>query len=167
MTIVAGVLALADAVKDGFGAAHGGWLFAALALHISGQVSRSLAWRGVLGASWPHVSRARVCAWYVCGAGLGGVLSGRGGDAVRVALAKRDLDDASWSALGGTLVAEASFEAPCSLALTLVALSLGVGTAHLPSPLLVAGLGAALVVAAVLAARCARVRRVAREVGRG
>ena len=68
-----------------------GWLVLAVVLHVCGQVSRGVAWRGVLAATWPEVTRRRVCAWYVCGAGISGVLSPRGGDAVRVTLARREL----------------------------------------------------------------------------
>jgi hypothetical protein len=139
----------------------------AVALHVCGQVSRGVAWRGVLAASWPQVTRRRACTWYVCGAGLSGVLSARGGDAVRVTLAKRELDGATWPALAGTLCAEGSFETASGVTMMLVAVGLGVGSLHAPPvALLVAG---ALAVAVVvpLAARCARVRRVVREVGRG
>ena len=83
-----------------------GWLVLAVVLHVCGQVSRGVAWRGVLAATWPEVTRRRVCAWYVCGAGLSGVLSPRGGDAVRVTLARRELRDATWPALARTLCAE-------------------------------------------------------------
>ena len=157
----------ADAVNDGFGSAHGGWLAAAVGLHLAGQVFRGLGWRAVLGTSWPRVAPARACAWYVCGAGLSGVLSARGSDAVRVALAKRALPEASWPALAGTLAAEGSFEALCSIALTLVALALGVGTAHLPSPLVVAAVAGLLGAAALVASRRPRARRLAFEIGRG
>jgi hypothetical protein len=143
------------------------WLVLALALHVCGQVARGVAWRGVLAASWPAVSRRRACAWYVCGAGLSGVLSARGGDAVRVALAKRECRTATWPALAGTLAAEGSFEGVCGLGLTLAAVGLGVGAVHAPPPALVAAVAIAVPVVALLAAHSERVRRVAREVGRG
>ena len=147
--------------------AHVGWLALAVALHVCGQLARGVAWRGVLAATWPHVTRRRVCAWYVCGAGLSGLLSARGGDAVRAALGKRELESATWPALAGTLAAEASFESAFGVGFTLLAVGLGVGTFHAPSPLLVAAAVVAVSVTAVLAARSPRVRRIAREVGRG
>jgi Lysylphosphatidylglycerol synthase TM region len=141
----------------------------AIVLHVCGQVSRGVAWRGVLAVSWPQVTRRRACAWYVCGAGLSGVLSARGGDAVRVTLAKRELKGATWPALAGTLCAEGSFETVSGVALMLVAVSLGVGSLNAPPPALIAALALALAVAivALLAARSERVRCVVREVGRG
>lgn len=103
----------------------------------------------------------------MCGAGLTGILTGRGGDAVRISLAKRELPGATWPALAGTLVAEGSFEAVFGLALTLVALWFGVGELTAPSPVVIGALGAALALAAVLAIRSLTVRRWAGEVGRG
>ena len=144
-----------------------GWLTAALVLHVCGQACRGLAWRGVLHAAWPGVTRRRVCAWHICGAGLTGVLSVRGGDAVRMALAKRELPEATWAALAGSLAVEGSFEVVCGIVLTFVAAWLGVGSLGAPSPALIAGAFVAAAAVAVLAARSARVRGVVREVRRG
>src|SRR5918996_608567 len=80
----------ADRLLDALAGAHVGLLAAAVALHVAGQVCRGLAWRGVLAAAFPGVTRRHACAWHVCGAGLSGVLSARGGDAVRIALARRE-----------------------------------------------------------------------------
>jgi hypothetical protein len=142
-------------------------LAAGVALHVCGQVARGIAWRGVLAATWPGVTRRRACAWHVCGAGLTGVLSARGGDAVRIALARRELDGATWPALAGTLCAEGSFEAVCGIVLTLVTVWLGIQTLAAPSPIVLGVAAAALAVAGLLAMRWASARRVAREVGRG
>ena len=144
-----------------------GWLVLAVVLHVCGQVSRGVAWRGVLAATWPEVTRRRACAWYVCGAGLSGVLSPRGGDAVRVTLARRELRDATWPALAGTLCAEASFETISGLTMMLAAVALGVGSLHAPPVALLAAAALAAAAAALLASRSARVRRTVREVGRG
>jgi hypothetical protein len=144
-----------------------GWLVLAVVLHVCGQVSRGVAWRGVLAASWPQVTRRRVCAWYVCGAGLSGLLTARGGDAVRATLAKRELPGATWPALAGTLAAEASFESAFGAVLMVAAVWLGVGTLHGPSPVLLIGAALALLAIAALTLRSRRVRRLAGEVGRG
>src|SRR3954454_13871064 len=95
------------------------------------------------------------------------MLSTRGGDAVRIALARRDLRGATWPALAGTLCAEGSFETVFGLAVTLVADRLGVGTAHAPPPALIGGVVAAALLLVVIAARSDRGRRLLREVGRG
>jgi hypothetical protein len=156
-----------DGVTDALAGADARLLAAAVALHLCGQVARGIAWRGVLAATWPGVTRRRACAWHVCGAGLSGVLSARGGDAVRIALAKRELNSATWPALAGTLAAEGSFEAVCGIVFALAAVWIGVDTLAAPSPLVVGAAALAVAVAAVLALRCARARRIAREVGRG
>jgi Lysylphosphatidylglycerol synthase TM region len=147
--------------------ANVGWLAAALVLHVCGQACRGLAWRGVLNAAWPGVTRRRACAWHICGAGLTGVLSVRGGDAVRMALAKRELPEATWPALAGSLAVEGSFEVVCGVALALVAASIGIGSVGAPSPALIAGAGGAAALIALLAVRSDRVRRLVREVRRG
>jgi Lysylphosphatidylglycerol synthase TM region len=148
-----------DAVAD----ANLAWIGAGVGLHVCGQLARGLAWRGVLCHSWPGVARRRACAWHVCGAGLTGILSARGGDAVRIALARRELAGATWPALAGTLAAEGCLEVTCGIVLGLVAAWLGVGVLDLPSPVVLAAAVGGLAVAALLAARFARVRRAVRE----
>src|SRR3954449_4927541 len=157
----------ADRLLDALAGAHAGLLAAAVALHVGGQLCRGLAWRGVLGAAWPAVTRRRACAWHVCGAGLFRGPSARGGDAVRIALARRQLDGATWPALAGTLAAEGTFEKFFGLLTALVAVKLGVGTAHAPPLALVAAGTALVLVVVALGARSERVRGLLREVGRG
>jgi hypothetical protein len=157
----------ADRLVDALAGAHPGLLAAAVGLHVAAQACRGLAWRGVLVASWPGVSRRRACAWHVCGAGLSGVLSTRGGDALRLALARRHLADATWPALAGTLAVEGSFETVFGLGLALVAVRLGAGTLGAPPLVLLGAAAIAAAVCVLLASRSARVRRLAAEVGRG
>jgi len=157
----------ADRLLAALAGAHAGLLVAAIALHVGGQACRGLAWRGVLAAAWPGVTRRRACAWHVCGAGLSGVLSARGGDAVRIALARRQLDGASWPALAGTLAVEGSVETLFAAAVALVALRFGVGSLALPPAPLLAVLAVVGALLVYLGARSARVRRMATEVGRG
>jgi hypothetical protein len=154
---------LADAVAD----AHVAWLLAAVALHVAGQLARGLAWGGVLRAAWPDVTPRRACAWWVCGAGLTGVLSARGGDAVRMGLAKREVPGSTWSALAGTLAAEGSFEVASGVVLALVAVGVGADGLHAPSPWMIGALAAGAGAAALLALRSARLRRGMREIGHG
>src|SRR4051812_42745035 len=157
----------ADRLLAALAGAHAGLLVAAIALHVGGQACRGLAWRGVLAAAWPGVTRRRACAWHVCGAGMSGVLSARGGDAVGIALARRQLDGASWPALAGTLAVEGSVETLFAAAVALVALRFGVGSLALPSAPLLAVLAVVGALLVYLGARSARVRRMATEVGRG
>ena len=154
---------LAGAVAD----AHVGWLVAAVGLHVAGQLSRGFAWGAVLDASWRDVSPRRACAWHVCGAGMTGVLSARGGDVVRIGLAKRELPEATWPALAGTLAAEGSFELVSGVVLALAALGIGVGGLHAPSPGLLVIALTSVAALAVATRRSRRLRRLVSEIGRG
>ena len=156
-----------DGLTDALAGADGRLLTAAIALHVCGQVARGIAWRGVLAATWPAVTRRQVCAWHVCGAGLTGLLSVRGGDAVRIALARRELPGATWPTLAGTLCAEGSVEVVCGLVLALATVWLGIDALHGPSLPLLAAVAAAAGALALVTLRSARARRLAREVGRG
>ena len=164
---VASAASAAEGLTEAVADAHVGWLVAAICLHLAGQCARGLAWGGVLGAVWPDVSLRRACAWHVCGAGLTGVLSPRGGDVVRIGLAKRELQGASWPALGGTLAAEGSFELASGLVLVVAALGIGVGGLHAPSPQLIGSVAVSAVALTLVAHRSPRLRRVVSEVGRG
>jgi hypothetical protein len=164
---VALATSVVDGISDAVSDARVGWLVAAVGLHVAGQLSRGFAWGGVLRAAWPDVSPRRVCAWYVCGAGLTGILSARGGDAVRMGLAKRELPGATWPALAGTLAAEGSFELVSGVALALVALGVGVGGLHVPSPWVIGAVLAATTATALLALRLPRLRRVMSEIACG
>ena len=168
--MIGAAAAVANAIDDVAEAISGGavgWLLPALCIHITAQVCRSFGWYHALDASWPGVSRRRAAAWYVAGAGLSGLLSGRGGDAVRLALAKRELPDASWPALVGTAVVEVTAQGVASLAIALVAIGIGVHALPVPAlPLVAAGLAAVLVIVLV-GARARSVRRLFGEFVRG
>lgn len=143
------------------------WLAAAVVLHVAGQVCRGLAWHGVLRASWPGVPRGRVCAWHVCGAGLTGVLPARGGDAVRVLLARREMPETPIAALVGSLVAEGALAAAFGMVLVVVACIAGVGSVADPSVSLLLAAAVGVTGLSLLAWRSGRVRRIVRDVGCG
>jgi len=157
----------AHRVFDALAGAHTWLLVAAVVLHVSAQLCRGVAWHGVLAVAWPAVTRRRACAWHVCAAGLSGVLSVRGGDAVRIVLARRELPGATVPALAGTLAAEGLFEALCSAALAIVAIHFGVAELGAPPATTVAAVAVAVPVLAAVLARSARVRRIGRELLRG
>jgi uncharacterized membrane protein YbhN (UPF0104 family) len=150
------------------------WFALAVALHVANQVARGRGWWAVIAASRPTDPPPRrrdaIGAW-VAGAGIGGILSARGGDAARLVLLRQRLPRAGYPLLTGTLVAEAAGETALGLALLapLVVGGLGPGLAiGAPPPgwiaaaLLVAGAAAA-----VLRAHCGWLRRLVGEVGRG
>src|SRR5829696_5239949 len=88
-----------------------GWLALGVLLHLSNQVARGLGWFSVIRTTSEAPPRRRdaLVAW-VAGAGAGGVVSARGGDAVRVLLLGRRMETRG-SVLAGTLVAEAAGDA--------------------------------------------------------
>jgi|Tabmets5t2r1_1033131.scaffolds.fasta_scaffold25039_2 uncharacterized membrane protein YbhN (UPF0104 family) len=159
---------------EAVGGAAPGWLVLAVILHLGNQVARGRGWfviLGMAGCGEPRLrARDAIAAW-VAGAGMGGVLSARGGDAVRLVLVRRRLPDAGYPVLGGTLVAEAVGES--ALGLTLVALvvagGLGAGMSPEAGMLVWVALAALVAVpaAAVLRSRFRPVRRLLAGVRQG
>src|SRR4051794_9134720 len=150
-----------------------GWLALGVVLHLANQVARGRGWYAIVShacdGSGPPRRRDAVAAW-IAGAGAGGVLSARGGDAVRVYLLSRRAPDPGCAVLTGTLVAEAAGELTVGAVIVALAAYVGTGVgAGSPVGALAAAAAVALAVVAlgVLARRSARVRRVARRVGRG
>jgi len=163
------LLGLAEAVA---GAAPG-WLALGVLLHLANQVARGRGWyaivRSASGGERGLRRRDAIAAW-VAGAGVGGVASARGGDAVRVLLARRRLSSEGCPLLAGTIVAEGAGEVAVGVVLLVLALTLGIGPALGASATTVAGvaLGAIAVAGlAVAARRVPRLRSIARGVGRG
>src|SRR3954451_25410046 len=104
-----------------------GWLVLGVALHLANQVARGRGWFAVVCSASEATPRKRdtITAW-VAGAGAGGVVSARGGDAVRVlVLARRMPGEGGRALLAGTLVAESVGE--CTLGLATFALALAIG----------------------------------------
>lgn len=109
-----------------------GWLALGVMLHLGNQVVRGRGWYAIVRAACEADPRLRprsaIAAW-VAGAGAGGVLSARGGDAVRVMLLSRRLRGTGCPVLAGTLVAEGVGEAALGIALLLLAVAVGAGPA--------------------------------------
>src|SRR5215213_1043911 len=107
-----------------------GWLVLGVALHLANQVARGRGWYAVVRTACgdePPPRRRDVLAAWVAGAGAGGVVSARGGDAVRVlVLARRMPGKGNRAVLTGTLVAETVGETLLGLGLLAVALGIGV-----------------------------------------
>jgi hypothetical protein len=115
---------------DAIGGASPGWLALAVILHLGNQLARGRGWFAILGTAGcraPGLRRRDAMAVWVAGAGVGGVLSARGGDAARLLLIRRRVPDAGYPVLAGTLVAEAAGEAIFGLVLAALVLGGGVG----------------------------------------
>jgi lysylphosphatidylglycerol synthase-like protein len=148
------------------GPAEIGWLVAGVLLHLCNQLARGQSWYAVIHSACPAapVRRRDAAGAWVGGAGASGVLSARGGDAVRLLLLRPRTADAGYPVLCGTLVAEAAGEAAIGIALVGVAAAFGLWPGMgIPAPWL--ALVAIPVVFAV--SRIGAVRRFAAGVARG
>ena len=141
-----------------------GWLALGVVLHLANQAARGLGWFSVIRTTSEAPPRRRdaLTAW-VAGAGAGGVVSARGGDAVRVLLLARQMPGRGTRALlTGTLVAEAAGETLLGLGLLALALGIGVGPDVSPDAqtgLIVAATLLTLTGAAALGRRHPKARR--------
>jgi uncharacterized membrane protein YbhN (UPF0104 family) len=174
---------VADMASAVSGAAIG-WLALGVALHVANQVVRGCGWHTILRSACDEGCAPRrrdaILAW-VAGAGAGGVLSARGGDAVRVLLLGRRLPESRTSVLAGTLVAEAAGDTLVGVVVIAVAVALGAAPAlGLPGAETAAWVAAALATLtlaglivrrrtapAAAAGNPGRLRRIAAGVGRG
>jgi Lysylphosphatidylglycerol synthase TM region len=155
------------------GEAAVGWLVLGVALHLANQVLRGRGWcaivRSAAGGDDGLSRRDAIAAW-VAGAGAGGLVSARGGDAVRVLLLRRRMPEAGCPMLAGTLVAEGAGECASGAMLLAIAVVIGVGPqlgASTATVVLVAAALALIAALLVTARRFPRARRIAAGVGRG
>jgi len=134
MSDVTGALedALAGLVDSVAGVAPG-WLALGVLLHLANQVARGRGWYAVMRAAGETPRRRDAIAAWVAGAGAGGIVSARGGDAVRVLVLARRVPGSSCAVLTGTLVAEAAGEFALGIAVLALALAIGVGPEVGPS----------------------------------
>jgi uncharacterized membrane protein YbhN (UPF0104 family) len=133
------VRAFIDAAQAFFSAlASVAWvpLTLAIVLHVTRLALRVRAWQNILRASLPssRVPYSIVFGSYVAGVGVNSVLPARGGDVVKVYLARHRLRDSSYPTLASTLVVETLFDFVVATALFLYALTLGIlpGVPDLP-----------------------------------
>ena len=106
-----------------------GWLALGLLCHLLNQVTRGCGWCAIVRRACGDVRRRDAVGVWVAGAGAGGVLSARGGDAVRVLLMGRRMPEERASVLTGTLVAEAAGDTLVGVAVLLLAVALGAAPA--------------------------------------
>jgi uncharacterized membrane protein YbhN (UPF0104 family) len=154
-----------DALTDPFGKLDPRFGLIALTFQAANLIFRAAAWRNVLVAAYPNrrVSLFGMGAAYAAGVASNGFLPARGGEAVKVGLARLQLPGSSVvsiAAAGSVLLA---FDAVVGAVLILLAWSTGAlpQTPHLPAtlsaltdkPLAIIGFTAALGLVVFLAAR--------------
>ena len=93
------------------------YLAAALALSLAVQLCRAHAWANALRAAYPGgaVSERGVVGAFLVGAGMNGLLPARGGDALKVVLAKRSVRGSSYPAIISSFAVLAPFDSGIGL----------------------------------------------------
>jgi uncharacterized membrane protein YbhN (UPF0104 family) len=152
-------------LTDSVASADARWLLLGVLLHLANQLARGLGWCAVIRIACPgeSVRRRDTVGGWVAGAGAGGVVSARGGDAVRLLLLRPRMPDSGVAVLAGTLVAEAAGEAAVGAALIVFAVVAGVlpGLAF-PAPAIVLAGAVAVAVVGIVVRRTGRGASVAR-----
>ncbi|MGZ4398998.1 MAG: lysylphosphatidylglycerol synthase transmembrane domain-containing protein [Gaiellaceae bacterium] len=110
------------------------WQFLGLALccHLFKIVVASRGWRNVVAAAYCDrgVRWRSMLGAYLAAAGVNALAPARGGDVVRVALAKRRIEGSTYTTLAATLVVGSVFDASVAIALFIWALTLGALPGH-------------------------------------
>jgi uncharacterized membrane protein YbhN (UPF0104 family) len=114
-----------------------GALALALLLHVARLTCRVRGWQNILRATYPGRSvRFRdVFGAYVAGVGVNAITPARGGDLVKLYVARHRIEESSYPTLGSTLVVETLFDFVVATLLFLVALQQGLlpGLPDLPA----------------------------------
>lgn len=107
-----------------------GWapLGLALALHLAKVGCRTRAWHAIVAAAYPRagVRWRSIFGAYVAGVGVNAVVPVRGGDVVRIVLARRAVHGSTVATLGSTMLVETIFDALVALGLLAWAITQGV-----------------------------------------
>jgi uncharacterized membrane protein YbhN (UPF0104 family) len=103
------------------------YLAVALLLSLGLQLCRGHAWANALRAAYPRdaVSERGVVGAFLVGAGLNGILPARGGDAIKIVLAKRSVRDASYPTIISSFAVLAPFDTAIGLVVLVYAITQG------------------------------------------
>jgi uncharacterized membrane protein YbhN (UPF0104 family) len=107
-----------------------GWtaLTIALAIHFARLLTRTVAWRNILAASYPDV-RWRwlpIAKAYIGGVGINSIVPGRAGDVVKLYLVHREQPATTYTTLASTLVTETLLDLVLATLIFVWALTQGV-----------------------------------------
>jgi uncharacterized membrane protein YbhN (UPF0104 family) len=100
----------------------------ALGFHVLKLVVRTFAWRNILRAAFPgsRVTRRTVFGAYVAGVGVNSIAPARGGDVVKLYIARHGIKGSNYATLTSSLVVETLFDFVVASALLIWALQQGV-----------------------------------------
>jgi uncharacterized membrane protein YbhN (UPF0104 family) len=113
---------------DRLAAVHWTALAVAVGFHVLKPVCVSIAWRNIIADAYP-ASRVRwlgVFGAYLAGVGVNAVVPARGGEALKIFLARRHVAGSTYTTLASTLVLLTAFDFLVSSSLFLWALTFGV-----------------------------------------
>jgi uncharacterized membrane protein YbhN (UPF0104 family) len=104
-----------------------GWLTLALVMSLGLHVCRAHAWANALRAAYPgdRVSERGVVGAFLVGVGLNGILPARGGDAVKIVLAKRSVRGSRYPAVISSFAVLAPFDSGIGLLVLIYAITQG------------------------------------------
>ncbi len=100
----------------------------ALAFHLARLLTRTVAWRNIIRASYPEsrVPRRAIVGGYLAGVGVNAVFPARGGDLLKLYLVRHRVAESSYPTLGTTLVVETLFDTVIAGGILVWALVIGV-----------------------------------------
>ena len=100
----------------------------AILCHLGRIAARTRAWRNIVAAAYPEteVRWRDVFGAYAAGIGANALIPGRGGDLLRLYIAKHRIEGSTYPTLGSTMLAETIFDSVLGSILLVWALSTGV-----------------------------------------
>ena len=127
MDDVRAFLDASEAFFRAFAAVAWGALLLAVAFHVLRLLFRVRAWQNILQAAYPET---KVRYWstfgaYMAGVGVNAIVPARGGDVVKLYIAKHRIDGSSYPTLASSLVVETLFDFVVASVLFLVAIQMG------------------------------------------
>ena len=127
MDDVRAFLDASEAFFSAFAAVAWGALFLAVAFHLLRMVLRVRAWQNILQAAYPET---KVRYWstfgaYMAGVGVNAIVPARGGDVVKLYIARHRIDGSSYPTLASSLVVETLFDFVVATVLFLIAVQMG------------------------------------------
>jgi glycosyltransferase 2 family protein len=118
----------AEAFFSNLAAVHWGALAFALLLHFGHMACRSRGWFNTLRAAYPRerFQWRRILGAYVVGVGVNSVLPARGGDVVKIYLAKNSVPNSTYPAVTSSFFVESIFDITAGSIVMFFALTQGV-----------------------------------------
>jgi uncharacterized membrane protein YbhN (UPF0104 family) len=121
---------LIDAIQTFFGelaAVEWSAVGIALGLHFLRLLCRATAWREIIAAAYPDrdVPHGGIAGAYLAGTGVNAIVPARGGDVVKLVLAKRGIEGAGYTTLAPTLIVETLLDAVVAAGILIWAFAVG------------------------------------------